>query len=85
MTILPAQRLEAKVPALRKKGRIQLGADADITVFDPLTVIDRSTVANPAVASAGIDHVLIAGQVVKTPAGVDETLHLGQPIKGVFA
>ena len=53
MTILPARRLEAKAPALRKKGRLQRGADADITIFDPDRVIDRSTVAEPAVASAG--------------------------------
>ncbi|MBV9952987.1 MAG: amidohydrolase family protein [Acidimicrobiia bacterium] len=84
MTILPARRLEKTVPALRKKGRIQRGADADITIFDPATVIDRSTVARPAVASAGIDYVLIAGQVVKDPDGLDSSKKLGQPITGVF-
>jgi len=84
MTILPAQRLEARVPALRKKGRLQQGADADITVFDPARVVDRSTIENPAQESAGIEHVLILGQVVKTPDGVDQTKRLGQPIKPVF-
>ena len=43
MTLMPAQRLEARVPAMRQKGRLQVGADADITIFDPATVIDRST------------------------------------------
>src|SRR5206468_3273225 len=38
MTILPARRLEARAPALRKKGRMQRGADADITSFDPNSV-----------------------------------------------
>jgi N-acyl-D-aspartate/D-glutamate deacylase len=84
MTILPARRLEKRVPALRKKGRIQRGADADITIFDPERVIDRSTVARPAVASAGIDYVLIAGQVVKNPEGLDPTKTFGKPIKGDF-
>jgi N-acyl-D-aspartate/D-glutamate deacylase len=84
MTILPAKRLEAKAPAMRKKGRLQRGADADITVFDPDRIIDRSTVANPAVASAGIEYVLIAGQVVKDPDGVDASKKLGQPITGSF-
>jgi N-acyl-D-aspartate/D-glutamate deacylase len=84
MTILPARRLEKRVPALRKKGRIQRGADADITIFDPATVIDRSTVARPAVASAGIDYVLIAGQVVKDPNGLDSSKKLGKPITGDF-
>jgi hypothetical protein len=84
MTILPARRLEAKVPALRKKGRLQRGADADITIFDADRVIDRSTVARPAVPSAGIDYVLIAGQVVKDTDGLDTSKKLGRPITGDF-
>ena len=40
--------------------------------------------AKPAVASAGIDYVLIAGQVVKDPEGVDEGRKLGQAITGSF-
>ena len=85
MTILPAKRLEAKVPALRKKGRMQRGADADITIFDPRTIIDRGTVADPAVASVGVAYVLLRGQVIKTPdGGVNLDQHLGQPITGVF-
>src|SRR5213079_699475 len=34
MTLMPAQRLEARVPAMRQKGRLRVGADADITIFD---------------------------------------------------
>jgi N-acyl-D-aspartate/D-glutamate deacylase len=81
MTILPAKRLEAKAPALRKKGRLQQGADADITIFDPTTVGDRSTVDNPAQESAGIDYVFVLGQVVKSPDGLHKELLPGQPIK----
>jgi len=80
MTILPARRLEAKSPALRKKGRLQRGADADITVFDPHTVADTSTVENPAAYSAGIEWVLLGGQVVKDRSGVIEGVNAGQPI-----
>ena len=80
MTILPARWLEPKAPAMAKKGRIQRGADADITVFDPNTVIDRSTVAQPEQFSAGIEWVLLGGQVVKTPQGVDTTIRAGKPI-----
>jgi N-acyl-D-aspartate/D-glutamate deacylase len=69
MTIMPARRLEAAAPAMRRKGRLQRGADADITVFDPAAVVDRSTVENPAQASVGIDWVLVAGQVVLSPDG----------------
>ncbi|MFW2380406.1 MAG: amidohydrolase family protein [Acidimicrobiales bacterium] len=61
MTILPARRVEGMLPAMARKGRLQIGADADITVFDPNTVIDRATVAAPATASAGISNVLVNG------------------------
>ncbi len=61
MTLLPAKRLEAAAPVFRRKGRLQVGADADITVFDPATVIDRATYADPYQASAGIVHVIVNG------------------------
>src|SRR6266540_1461294 len=41
MTLMPAQRLEARVPAMRQKGRLRVGADADITIFDAGKVVDR--------------------------------------------
>jgi len=64
MTLAPARRLEAVAPAMRGKGRLSVGADADITIFDPETVIDRATFAEPAVPSAGIPHVLVDGVFV---------------------
>ena len=64
MTLAPARRLEDVAPAMRRKGRLSVGADADITVFDPETVIDRATFAEPALPSAGIPHVLVDGVFV---------------------
>jgi hypothetical protein len=80
MTIVPARRLESRVPAMRRKGRLQIGADADITVFDPTTVADRSTIADPAQESAGIEYVLVSGQLVKDRATLNRDIVVGQPI-----
>jgi dihydroorotase len=64
MTLAPAQRLEARVPAMSTKGRLRVGADADLTLFDPATVIDRSTYEDATIPSTGIPFVIVAGQVV---------------------
>jgi dihydroorotase len=64
MTIMPARRLEARIPGMRNKGRLKVGADADIAVFDPARVIDRSTYERPSLAPEGITYVLVAGTPV---------------------
>ncbi len=64
MTIEPARRLEARVPAMRDKGRVRTGADADLTVFDAATVIDRSTYTDAAIPPDGIPYVVVNGVLV---------------------
>ncbi|HEY5155271.1 MAG TPA: amidohydrolase family protein [Acidimicrobiales bacterium] len=85
MTIQPVRRLERGAPALRKKGRLQIGADADITVFDPATVGDTSTVANPAQMAAGVDYVLVMGQLIKDHDTLHKDLAPGMAIKSSLA
>lgn len=75
MTLMPAQRLEKHAPAFHDKGRIRIGADADITVFDPDRIIDKATFDDPLQASAGIQFVLVHGVAV---------LKDGQLVDGVF-
>ena len=71
MTLQPAQRLERVLPAMRAKGRVQVGADADLTVFDAARVVDRATYERPAQFSDGIIHVLVNGVfVVRNGASV---------------
>ena len=69
MSLLPAQRL-----GIQSKGRMQVGADADIAVIDPARVIDNATFDNPARYSDGFPHVLVGGVFVvrdgKLVAGV---------------
>jgi N-acyl-D-aspartate/D-glutamate deacylase len=64
MTLMPAQRLEARVPAMRDKGRVRVGADADLTIFDPAHVVDRATYRQPTLPPEGIRHVLVNGVLV---------------------
>lgn len=72
MTLMPAQRLEKRAPMFKDKGRIRVGADADITVFDANTVIDKATYDNPLQYSEGIRFVLVNGvPVVKDGKLVD--------------
>jgi N-acyl-D-aspartate/D-glutamate deacylase len=81
MTLMPARRLEARVPMMANKGRIRVGADADLAIFDPATVIDKSTYENATIASAGIPYVVVLGQVVVDSGRVTKA-RPGQPIRG---
>jgi N-acyl-D-aspartate/D-glutamate deacylase len=66
---------------MRKKGRLQVGADADVTVFDPDTIIDRSTIKAPGVESEGVRFVLVDGQVVRDPSGNRPERRPGEAIR----
>jgi dihydroorotase len=81
MTIMPAERLERRIPAMARKGRISVGADADITVFDPARVIDEATYEKPATASAGIRFVLVNGVVVVRDGQVQAGSSPGRAIR----
>ncbi len=78
MTLMPAQRLEALAPAFRNKGRIRVGSDADLAVFDPATVSDRSTYLKPALASVGFQHVLVNGVPVVVDGAVKDGAYPGR-------
>jgi dihydroorotase len=81
MSYLPAARLEKYVPAMKKKGRIQAGADADLVVFDPARVRDRATFDNPAQPSEGFSYVLVSGVPVVDGGVLQETVRPGRAIR----
>lgn len=81
MTLLPAQRLEGWVPQMRNKGRLRVGADADITIFDPNRVIDRATYEHPDRASEGIVHVMVNGSPVVRNSSLVDNATPGQGVR----
>ena len=80
MTLMPAQRLERRVPSMKNKGRIRIGADADLTIFDPQQIIDKSTFQEPAKYSEGIKFVLVNGVSVVKDGQLQSVLP-GRPIR----
>lgn len=81
MTLMPAQRLEHRVPRMKSKGRLKIGADADITIFDAAHVIDKATYDEPAQYSAGVKYVLVNGVVVVNDGEVRPGVYPGRPIR----
>ena len=82
MTIMPAQRLERIAPMMKNKGRIRVGADADLTIFNAGLVIDKSTFEEPAQYSAGITHVLVGGVFVVRDGKLQTDVNPGRAIRG---
>jgi N-acyl-D-aspartate/D-glutamate deacylase len=84
MTWLSARRLEKVAPAFQRKGRVQVGADADIVVFDPATIIDRSTYRDPLQASEGVRHLLVGGVFVVYEGEFQAQAQPGQLVTGMM-
>ena len=84
MTLLPAKRLENIAPMMRFKGRIQVGADADITIFNPDTIIDKATFEKGLEFSAGIEHVMVNGTFILKDGKTVNNVFPGQAVYGKF-
>ncbi|MBE6990517.1 MAG: hypothetical protein E7426_07220 [Ruminococcaceae bacterium] len=65
MTAMPAERLH-----LAGKGRLNRGADADVVIFDPERIEDRATFDRPLLPPAGIDYVLLGGEIAVVGAEI---------------
>lgn len=81
MTLIPAQILEGSVPQMRRKGRLQVGADADLIAFDLATVSDRGTYTQPNQTAVGMRYVIVNGTpVIRDGVLVRDALP-GRPIR----
>jgi dihydroorotase len=76
MSLLPAERI-----GLKTKGRIAVGADADLAIFDAAHVTDRATYEKPDQYSEGIPYVLVNGVLVVNQGKLVEGVLPGQPVR----
>ncbi|MFT4084555.1 MAG: amidohydrolase family protein [Nocardioides sp.] len=80
---LPARVLDGFVPAMSTKGRLEVGADADLVVIDPARVTDQATYLDPVRPSRGIVHLLVDGTFVVRDSQLLPDAFPGRPIRGV--
>ena len=80
-SLLPARLLQDRVPAMRRKGRLQAGSDADIVVLDPVTISDQASYASSTRPSTGIRHVLVNGTFVVRDGNVVAGALPGRPVR----
>jgi Amidohydrolase family len=80
MSLMPAQRLESFVPAMKLKGRLQVGADADVILFDPNVVAERARYLDAKQYSVGVRYVLVGGQLIVQGGKLIPKTFPGRPI-----
>jgi N-acyl-D-aspartate/D-glutamate deacylase len=82
VTLMPAERLESIAPQMKRKGRIQIGSDADITIFGEQEIIDTAGFDGELTYSEGVQYVLVNGEFVVWDGELVEGARPGQAILG---
>jgi len=80
-SLIPAEILEASTPAMRAKGRLQPGADADVLVFDYDILTDMAEFSAMNRPAEGVKHLIVSGQPVITDGVMDVAARPGQPVR----
>jgi hypothetical protein len=83
MSYMPALRLERSTAEARKKGRLQVGADADLVVLDPEKFRDQSTFEKPNIPSTGVRFLLVNGTLVIDGGNIVSGVAPGRAITSV--
>jgi N-acyl-D-glutamate deacylase len=80
-TLIPARVLEASTPAMAAKGRLAVGADADVVVFDLDTLTDRAEFTAMNRPAEGVRHLLVDGAAVISDGVMDVDARPGRPVR----
>ena len=70
---------------MKNKGRVRVGADADLTIFDPEQVVDTADFGDPAKYSEGFRYVLVAGVPIVSEGKLQDGVAPGRPIRAPIA
>lgn len=81
-SFLPARVLDDVAPVMRGKGRLDVGADADVVVLDPSAITDNATYLDPCRPSSGIRHVMVNGEFVVRDGALQPNALPGRPVRG---
>jgi dihydroorotase len=84
ITLMPAQVIEKVNPSMKNKGRISIGGDADITIFNPDWIIDQATYEEPSKYSRGINYVIVNGVVVVDKGSLLDNTFPGRAVRGMI-
>jgi N-acyl-D-aspartate/D-glutamate deacylase len=85
MSAGPARALTGVAPVFARKGQLGVGADADITVFDPVAIDDRATYRAPLRHSVGVRYLLVGGVPVVENGSLLEGARPGHLLLGKAA
>ncbi len=81
-SLIPAQILSSASPGMSRKGRLQVGGDADITVFNLDAFEDQATFSEPTHPSVGVLHLLVGGTPLIRDGILETALRPGAPVRG---
>jgi N-acyl-D-amino-acid deacylase len=74
--------LPAKVIGLRNKGKLSIGADADVTIFSPDTIVDKATFGTGSLTPPeGIEYVIVNGAITVKRGEIVHNVMAGKPIR----